>query len=370
MTDAQVLAELADVKDHGYESISVGCGGSLLFESGHVVGFRLAEQDRRAIRLIHQARLRGPLLFWAGRLPAELAGRLQLSPQIIAAKADTWPSSLAEAMVEALGAMKAELGREGVADPVLDIVDEPGYWKPGSPERLAWDVATAHRAGWSVYCTSSYLPSDPLGQGLKYHCYGSDVVTKWQECARAAASQTRAAGQEFWYYATGSYSGQVGNMLRNRYLAGFFFYRLGADGTASWTFQRVRRNAFDDFAAGNEQGGSNELNLSPCITYPDPEHRGTNLDTPTWEGLRQAWYDHRYAATLRQAIARQRQKDPRAAERAEQILTKLLAELPWNGDPFLRPELDNRLLSSVRRRIAEEISSLDGLPTCRSSANE
>jgi hypothetical protein len=293
-------------------------------------------------------------LFWTGWLPEALAAKLGV--KLDREKADTWPPELARASVDATKLIKAEIVKLGIADPVLVAVDEPGYWKKGSPERLAWDVKVAHEAGWPVYCTSSYLPSDPLGKDLEYHCYGGGRLTQSPKQATLVAKGTRAAGQKLWYYCTGSYSGQIGNMVRNRYLAGLFFYRCGADGTASWTFQRPRGNAFDDFLLDPKKG--EPQTGQACITYPDPEHSGQNLDTPHWEGLRQAYYDHRYAETLRQAIAAARRRNDARADQAARRLADLLSALPWNGDPFESGGLSNARLSRVRAEIAEEIITL------------
>jgi hypothetical protein len=262
---------------------------------------------------------------------------------------------LATAAAEALTLARAEIVKAGIADPVLDAVDEPGYWKPGSPERLAWDLKVARASGWPVYCTSTYTPQDRLGQGLEYHCYSGSVLTGDPRLAADIARQTRDAGQKLWYYCTGSYSGQIGNMLQNRYLAGIMFDRTGADGTASWTFQRPTGNAFDDFRAGPN---GQRTDGQPCITYPDPEHPGQNLDTPTWEGLRQAFYDHQYVATLRQVLARAKASKTAGASAAEQRFERLLATLPWNGDPFADRRLSNTRLDEMRASLAEMIVAL------------
>jgi hypothetical protein len=356
MSDEQVLAELADVQDHGYESITLGCRGSMSVENGVVKGFQPSDEDVRGVRLVLRAGLKGPFLFWAGWLPDALASKLGLQAGVVKGTPDTWPAEIPFNAVEALKVIRAELIKIGVADPILVLVDEPGYWKKGSPERLLWDVKVAHKAGWPTFCTSSYLPSDPIGKGLEYHCYAGSRLYLDPQRAAFVAEQTRAAGQKLWYYCTGAYSGQIGNMVRNRYLGGFFFYRCGADGTASWTFQRPRGNAFDDF--GIDARTHEPTTGQACITYPDPEHPGQNLDTPQWEGLRQAWYDHRYAETLRRGIAMAREnKDPRA-DQAEKRLAELLAELPWNGDPFLWPELTNERLTRTRAAVADEIMKL------------
>lgn len=356
MTDEQVLAEIGDVKDHGYASIPLSAGGEFTVQDGRVIGFELSEDARRMIRLAQEGGLDGPFGFWVGKWPRYLRDKLGLPEDALDGYANTWPGEIATAMVDALKHLKAEVTALGVEDAFIIAVDEPGYWKKGSPERYAWEMDVYRRAGWDSYCTTSTPPPDPLGMHVTYHCYGGGRLTLDPVRAAFVAEQTRAAGQQLWYYCTGAYSGQIGNMLRNRYWAGFFFYRCGAGGTASWTFQRPRGNAFDDFEV-DERTGKPRAG-QPCITYPDPEHPGESLDTPQWEGLRQACYDHRYAETLRQSIQVRRQRDPAAAERAEQRLAELMAELPWNGESFLWPEMTNAKLAATRTAIAEEIARL------------
>ncbi len=359
MTDERVLAELADIADHGYNSISLGCRGTARMEGNTVTAYQLAEPTVRAARLLLQSGLAGPVLVYTGNVPEQLAQQMGLQRGITReVHADQWPPQLAVAMVQALKLIREEYTRLGISDPVMVAVDEPGYWKEGSPERLLWDVSVARQAGWKVFDTSSYLPSDPLGQGLDYHCYGGRQLFMDGGRARQVSEATRASGQKLWYYCTGAYSGQVGNMARNRYLAGFFFHRCGADGTASWTFQRPRGDAFDDFLA-DERTGRRETGQA-CITYPDPARPGANLDTPQWEGLRQAFYDHRYALTMQQAIERLRKTDPAAADAAQKHFDALLDTLPWNGYPHKWSSASDVSLSAVRRQIAEMIVEVGG----------
>ena len=360
MSDEQVLVELADLRDHGYESLSLGGSGPITVENGTVTGFQLSDDSIRGIRLVKQAGLRGPFLFWGGWIPRDLPRQLGLAPQALEPTAEQWPERLTAATVDVLHRMKVELQALGVEDPVLVLVDEPGYWKKGSPERMLWDVKVARQAGWRTYCTSSLLPSDPIGQGLDLHCYGGGKLMPNPERARRVDAETRAAGQHLWYYCTGAYSGQIGNLLRNRYWGGFMFARCGAEGTASWTFQRPRDNAFDDFLL--DPGTGKPRHGQPCITYPDPEHPGRHLDTPHWEGLRQAYHDHQYVETLRQAIARARRTTPTSADVAQQRLDRILDSLPWNGDPFLDPSFTNKTLAAARAGIAAEIVRLTTEP--------
>jgi len=358
MSDEQVLAELADLWDHGYESIALGCRGAARIENGHVTGYEFTEETIRGVKLYLQSGMGGPLMFYTGKVPDDLAGRLGLAQGITRRQAaDQWPAELAVAMTEALRAIEAELAALGISEPAMVAVDEPGYWKKGSPERLLWDVARAREAGWPVFCTSSYPPSDALGRDIYYHCYGGRTLFTDRGHAAELLQQTHAAGQKLWYYCTGCYSGQVGNMARNRYLGGFFFFRSGADGTASWTFQRARGNAFDDFL-GSEREDRPTAGQA-CIAYPNPQRPGENLDTPTWEGLRQAYYDHRYAETLRAAIARTRGRDAARADAAQKKLDRLMERLPWSGEPHKWPQINNAELAQIRAEVAAQIVALN-----------
>lgn len=355
-TEEQILAEYADVRDHGYESVNLSAAGEFVMQEGKITGYRLSEEALRMISRAQRAGLKGPFGFWVGRWPAQLRALLGLPESALDGYANTWPPALADAMVDALKALKSALAEAGVEKPFIIAIDEPGYWKRGSPERYAWEMDCYRRAGIDSYCTTSVPPPDPLGMFVTYHCYGGGQLVNDPTRAAEVARVTREHQQQLWYYCTGSYSGQIGNLLHNRYWSGFMFHRTGADGTASWTFQRPRGNPFDDFLA--DEGGK-ARGMQPCITYPDPEHPGHNLDTPTWEGLRQGWYDHRYAATL-QALISQAGPQNAAAAAAQRRLDELMGSLPWNGTPWAEPGFDNARLDQVRAEIAAEIMKLKG----------
>ena len=358
-SDEQALAEIADVRDHGYESVPLSSVGRVEVEDGNITGFTLNDESLRIIRLAQEGGLEGPFGFWNGRFPGYVRAALGLPEDVLSGYADTWPEEVFEGEVQALKLLKEAVTAAGIEDPFIVAIDEPGYWKAGSPAHYAWDMRVAQEAGWDTYCTTSTAPPDPLGLHVTYHCYGGGKMTNDPALAAEILEVTHAHGQQCWYYCTGSYSGQVGNMLRNRYLAGFMFFRSGWDGTASWTFQRYRGDAFDDFQiddAGKERTGQ------ACSTYPDPRADAAtatgNLDTPQWEALRQSWYDHRYAATLQQAIDDARQRDPAAAEAAQQRIDALMAALPWNGAAFAYEGFRNSALDETRAAIAEEIMKL------------
>lgn len=335
MSDEQVLRELDDFKAHGISCLSAPVRGEPVFEGERVTGWRFDETDRRLMGLVKRAGLPGPYPVWFGWLDRMLARRLGLSDEVFSLAPEQRPAKLTETYKSCLVAAKKEFEKQGWGEPAFLGVDEPGYWKKGSPEQFLWEYKAATESGWKTYCTSSYLPSDPIGKMLTYHCYSGGVLAN-AERAAMILKETHAAGQHLWYYRTGAYSGEIGRVARNRYYSGFVFFRSKADGSVSWTFQRARGDAFDDFYA--QKIGQ------ACVTYPDPEHPGENLDTPHWEGLRQGWLDYRYAATLA-AIAK-------TSHEAGKELDAVLDAMPWNGDVFLGDDVTNRACDEWRERIA------------------
>jgi hypothetical protein len=298
--------------------------------------------------LLKQAGLRGPFRVWLEWLPAALGKKLGVPAVRPRQSPGQWPETVAAAFRDSLKRIVDDFAKRQWGEPVFEGIDEPGYWKKGSPETFAWQYRHAAQVGMSTYCTSSYLPDDPLGQYLTYHCYAGSCFDGPRRAAEIVAA-TRAARQQPWFYATGCYSNQVGHLVHNRYGAGFIFYRSGVDGIMSWTFQRPVGNPFNDFSGRNAQ---------PCITFSDPGHPHQILGTPQWEGLRQGWYDFRYAATLAGMIAdAKKAQHPRVAS-IERQFQALLAEMPWDADVFESSPVTSVDCDAWRRQSAQYILQL------------
>ena len=347
MTDAQVRAELRDMREHGFNDLMVPGGGHVTLEGTRATKWEFDELPVRTIPMILEAGFRGPYLMWFGHRFRDVARQLGMTDAMRNSFADKWPPELAAASTDMLRLIKADADARGWKPLAMIAVDEPGYWKKGSPERLEWHRKITQAAGWDIYCTSSQAPSDFIGKGIKFHCYGGGKGCDPRVC-HELREQTHAAGQEFWYYSTGSYSGQMGRVVRNRYQSGFLFFRSRADGTYSWTFQRARGNAYDDFVAPRSG--------QACITYPDPRRPGDNLDTPHWEGMRQGWLDDRYCATLAHAIEQCADKAKAAAMRKR--FDALLASMPWGGQVYAAPGVTNDQCDRWRRQVGAMIGGL------------
>ncbi len=350
MTDEQVLRELRDMREHGITSPTVPCRGRGTWTDGRLTAWAWDKEALRGMGLIRQSGMPGPFLLQLEKEIDDLAEELGLPETVMDGPPARRPAVLAGATEDLLRLIVRDYAARGWGEPVFVGVDEPGYWKEGSPERFAWEYARAAAAGISTYCTSSYLPSDPLGQNLTYHCYGGWLASRQRALRRVAES--RSAGQEAWYYAAGCYPGQVGSVVRNRHAAGFLFWASGADGQAFWTFQRPRGDAFDDFSGETGQ---------PCITLPNPDRPGESLDTPQWEGIRQAWYDARYARTLERALAAAEARGGAPAGalvEARALVRELRVGLPWSPEATETGEVTCERLDALRGRIAAAVEGL------------
>ncbi len=351
-SDEQVMRELSDIKAHGIESLLIDVGlGTPLWRSERVVGWHMSSDIDRFLPLIKRVGVRGPIIVDWWEIENELAQHLNVSPEVLKQHADRWPAKLGTAYLDALRAFDMEWKARSWGDWVYAGIDEPGYWKPGSPEMFRFQYDAAAAAGVPSYCTSSDLPSDPIGRPLTYHCVGStfaDAPTIAEQFLREGKQH----GQHIWFYASGSYDAQVGNLSPNRWITGFLFYRTGAEGSYSWTFQRpVGPDPFDDFY---------RTEIQPCITYPDPEHRGENLDTPHWEAIRQGWYDYRYASTLAQAIEHAKRQPAKSALAAqvEHEFRRLLDSMPWSANKASMWAETNSDYDAWRQQIAKMILRL------------
>jgi hypothetical protein len=336
-SDAQILKELDDFKSHGINTMLIPSGRPVV-KNGEIIGWELDKVEEHHLNLIAKAKMDGPFLVWLGWLDGWLASHFKLSTSDLQKDPSLWPKKMQSAYKKCLVLFKEDFERRGWGNILFHAVDEPGYWKEGSFEQFIWKYEAARKVGLNTYSTSSYLPDDPLGNNLTHHCYGKGVLVN-QERTAFVQQKTKEAEQKFWYYGVGTYSGQIGNMVRNRYFSGFMFHRSQAEGLMIWTFQRPKGDPFDDFYASKTG--------QPCITYNDPHNAGENLDTPQWEGIRQGWIDYRYAATLAELA--------KTSAAAKADLDMILEKMPWNGNPFIDDAVTNKKCDQWREEIAEAI---------------
>ena len=337
LNDDNILKELEDFKEHGIRHMFVPSGRPLI-QNEKIIGWQFNKQDKHYMNLILESKMQSPFIVWFGWLDKWLGNFYKIKLVDLNKNPSQWPLKVKEAYKNCLIFFKNEFEKNGWGEAVFHAVDEPGYWKTGSPEHFIWKYKTAIDVGLKTYSTSNYLPNDFLGKNITYHTYGKGILIN-PERTNFVREQTHKNNQKFWYYATGSYTGQIGKLVKNRYLSGFIFFRSGADGIMSWTFQRPHGNAIDDFYSGK--------NSQPYITFPDPEHPGEYLDTPHWEGLRQGWIDFKYLSTLAEIAKR--------STEAMKEMERIIDSMPWNGDVFLDNDVTNSMLDKWREEISNAI---------------
>jgi len=360
MTDEQVLAELSDFHAHGFTGLLLKHPGAFTLTGRRVTRWTFSDRITRAMRLARRAGLKGPFVISFVPIPNALARAMGVKPEHIHAlkkkryavedPMENWPRDVWEGYRDLLKLADQEWRRPGWGQMIFFGMDEPKAQRTGHVKAFEWIYSAARAADVPTFCTISALPSDSFTRQLTHPCYWGGVF-KSRERAAEIVAETRKTRRTPWYYSSGCYAGQVGRMGPNRWETGFKFYISDADGTASWTFQRPGANAFDDFSGSHGQY---------CITYPDPEKKRSNLDTPTWEALRQGWTDYRYCVTLERALA-EAENDPAKRLRTAKIkkeFRQLLESLPWENGFDTEPRLSNLRLSRCRRQIAEWIASL------------
>ncbi|MBT3377988.1 MAG: hypothetical protein HN742_01240 [Lentisphaerae bacterium] len=195
---------------------------------------------------------------------------------------------------------------------------------------------------------------ETLDPYLDYRCYNNIGFLSFPkaEAAEALRAETLATGDTFWWYGTGCYTNmdliQDGNVIVNRFMGGFHFWRTGATGCWAWTFLRAKGNVFDDF-----DGGAHRENKDACIAYPTRDGKAL---TPTlqWEGIREGVDDYLYVYTLSELIREARESGDAGrrarADAANTELQALLADMPWT---CREGAFTNGDATRTRERIAE-----------------
>jgi hypothetical protein len=227
----------------------------------------------------------------------------------------------------------------------------------------SWDVQLeaqylyrlAKEIGFKTSVTSDFnVVKEKFIDLIDIRIFNLQVVALTDKENEQVRQDVQQRNEPFWWYGSGCYSGQEGQVLANRYLAGFFLWKSGADVQWSWTFQRPKANPYDDF------DGENENPIEPkdaCMTYP-PKRGNGFIPTLQWEGIREGITDIKYIATLEHYIDLARHTSQieviRSANQAEEKLDMIKEEIPWlYGAGFT-----NKRADEFRSEIAKHIVSL------------
>ena len=231
----------------------------------------------------------------------------------------------------------AERGhREGWGEMVYHAVDEPSTADKARDARALLSIIKD--IGLPTFTTANNvqmvneLLDDVLDVRTWYISFASSP-----SAAQTRQTEAQAVEGRFWCYGSGSYTGQEGRMLANRYITGLFLAKSGAEGMWSWTFQRPKDQPYDDF-----DGASHKEQKDAMITYPSFFMPTRSYPTLQWEGIREGVDDYRYIHTLRVLASEANRTDILDG------LQRLLDEVPWNVRSLSAEEVEK-----VRARIVD-----------------
>jgi hypothetical protein len=355
MTDAQRWLDAKDYATHGMDGIvemPLGSADFTELAQGRVK-WDISE-TRRYLELLKQAGMKGPWVVVGG-----VAWQVR---QALGSSADLnqpWPDQIrqgvqaaARAAAEAFATLGIEWFFYGVDEPSADnvyAVEDYRNWKAG---------------GVPVYvtiCQPDFWTS--MAEYLDAPCFASFMVSNPEACEKTREACER-LGKQFWWYGSGSYTGQEGRMFPNRFLAGYLFWKTGARCQVSWTYVRPHEDPFNDFDGekANSMEPKEQATVYPWLERPGDwsSYRGP-IQTIQWEALREGVDDYRYLHTLKEladkAAGAPGIERARAGRKAKRALRDIVEALPWASElPGLG--FGNRECQSVRRLVATHIQEL------------
>ena len=221
---------------------------------------------------------------------------------------------------------------------VWHAVDEPRMNNPKRMHESAVELGYLKELGVDTFTTAGIV-TDDLERVLDVRCYPPQHLLVSTEMAAREREATRKAGDRLWFYGSGCYTGQDGNVIANRRLTGYVFWKSGATGEWSWTFMRAKASVYNDF-----DGAGRREAKDACICYPSTNHAEP---TPTlqWEGIREGIDDYAYLYTLRRAAG------ARWGTVKRQV-NAMLDQVPWVSE---RKPFECRDAQRIREEIAQLI---------------
>ena len=350
-SDDQIEAEMRDFLAHGVNALMMypQWNSSWSLTNGTLAAD--FTEFRRRMRLYRKVGLGGPMVISVQNAEGVIK-------RLIEEQKEQRTTDVEGVYRQMLQLLKAESVADTWPEFCLHSVDEPH-----SGETLAAALRTLRTIkslGFRTFNTCyGKAVRETLDPYLDYRCYNNIGFLSFPDASAAEAlrKETLEAGDTFWWYGTGCYTNlnfiQDGNVIANRFMGGFHFWRTQATGCWAWTFLRPKGSPFDDFDGTNQRE-----HKDACIAYPTRDGKAL-IPTLQWEAIREGVDDYRYLYTLSEGIREARASGDNhrktAADNAAADLDRLLADMPWtcrkraftNGDATRARERIARLCVSV-----------------------
>ncbi|MDD2706844.1 MAG: carbohydrate binding domain-containing protein [Verrucomicrobiae bacterium] len=367
---------LLDAKKHGINCVQKGLvrfkpSGFVLDwsdDNKRIVGFHddLLEKFELARKKVG---IKGPLILcesgysFALAIAEHLKLKLTKSPN---PNETAWPGEemdqpwFKQLYKDALVELKKFMKKIGNEDWYFEGVDEPVAFAFEGRFRLGlYGMILAKEVGLKTHgLCNTYDPSWPynrlIGSQLDHMVFNRSFGLNHkmnQKCLQVAAE----CKSQPWFYGSGSYTGQEGGLMPNRWYSGFLFWKTKAKGHGIWIYNFSHGDPFDDFDSSYAEPKDSNL------IYPDKEHPGEFISTLQWEGVREGVKDYKYLHTLEGMLRKSKQsRDSKVAARAGEIeaqLNRLISEVPWLEE-YYEKDFNNQKAGALRRQMAEWMMEL------------
>ena len=340
MPDSQVAAEMADFVAHGITNLMMypPVHTEAKYENGKLI--LDTSRFERYMNMAMAAGIRAPTVISMQALAGvvkQLTGKKVGDPEFD------------RVYKEYTAAIEGLAKERNWGECVYHAVDEPHAGSPRAKEVVhLLSLVKELKVPTFTTVTDPNLAQGDLNPFLDVRCYASGRVLGGADICAQRRAETLESGDRFWYYGSGCYTGQDGNVIANRYVTGYAYWKSKATGEWSWTFMRAKDDIYDDFD-GERHGEYKEA----CIAYPSTD-AGAATPTLQWEGIREGIDDYKYLWLAVQEAAKRGEAEGRKMQ--EQLDELVEKEVPWRG----RGGFTCAKAQELRRQVAEIIAGGEG----------
>lgn len=267
------LKILQDYKEHGMTTI---CLHSPFVQIQHDDGTLNLEDILAALHAVKQVGFTRPIIYYLGHL-------IHTAKQMHPGNINSFEEHIEIPRLRSIVKKVTEFAEESNCPEVIFCpIDEPhDKYNDPSGKRLKITpllLKAIHQTGAKTMVTS-HIPFNDVD----YLCSG--------KVDKKALYETHKEGKRYWIY-DNSVTLKATNPAYARYKYGYYAWREGIDGMASWTFQTTQN-------ARGIPGVADTLEAEAFLAYPDPKGP---LATLRWEAIREGIDDHKLIYQLEKRI--------------------------------------------------------------------